>query len=278
MAGLYSTLIAWQQYPGAAGAPEIRVRYAPDGSTLGPEMVVSTPTQGPTDAADGLAVAGDVSGDAAVAWLQGAAGAGELAVEQMYQGPGPFSARKSLLYQRSPYPVLSWTAAHELWGPMTYTVSVDGNQVAQTNATAVRVPTAVADGPHSWQVSGANVAGQQSHTRPVTVFVDTVPPVASVVLSGHPEVGSTLHAYINYVDLPPAGEPPSDASGVATVTVGWGDGKPALLRPGYHRVVHIYRRTGRYRITVLVTDKAGNTTRSVTPVKVQKPKTKKKGK
>jgi hypothetical protein len=278
MAGLYSTLIAWQQYPGAAGVPEIRVRYAPDGSTLGPEVVVSTPTQGPTDAGNGLAVAGDVSGDAAVAWLQDPAGASELAVEQMYQGPGPFSARKSTLYQRSSYPVLSWTAAHELWGPMTYTVSVDGNQVAQTQATAVRVPSAVFDGPHSWQATGANVAGQQSRARPSTVFIDTVPPVASVALSGHPEVGSTLRAYINYVDLPPAGEPPSDASGVAKVTVGWGDGKPAPLTLGYHRAVHVYRRTGRYRITVLVTDKAGNTARSVTSVRVQKPKTKKKGK
>ncbi|MGA2011673.1 MAG: hypothetical protein ABSH51_14260, partial [Solirubrobacteraceae bacterium] len=70
-AGLISTLIAWQQTPGLAGYPEIRVRYAPDGSDLDPEDVVSNPALGPTDAGLGLFAAGDANGDAAVVWVQG---------------------------------------------------------------------------------------------------------------------------------------------------------------------------------------------------------------
>ena len=70
-AGVVSTLIAWQQSPGISGPAEIRVRYAPDGSDLGPEQVVSSPTLGASNAARGLAAGGDVAGDAAVAWVQG---------------------------------------------------------------------------------------------------------------------------------------------------------------------------------------------------------------
>jgi len=273
-AGLYSDLIAWQQEPGAAGGAEIRVRFAPDGATLGPEMVVSSPGQGPTDAADGLAAAGDVSGDALVAWLQGAAGAAEVAVDQMYQPPGPFAAVKSFRYANSSAPVLIWTGSHELWGPMTYTVSVDGTAVGQTQSTSARVPAALTDGPHTWQVSGSNPAGQRAQTRAATVFVDTVAPTVAAKLYGRPLVGSTLHVYVTYVDLPPAGEPPSDASGVAKVVVRWGDGTVASLQPGVHRSFHAYRRPGRYQIAVVVTDKAGNATRVVSVVKVTKPKPK----
>lgn len=278
LAGLYSTMIAWQQEPGSAGAPDIRVRYAPDGSTLGPEMVLSSPTQGPTDGADGLAAAGDVSGDAAVAWLQGAAGASQLVVEQMYQGPGPFSALKSLSYAHSANPVLAWTPARELWGPMRYTVTVDGTQVAQTESTSAQVPTSLTDGRHTWQASGVNNAGQGTQARAATVFVDTIPPIAALRVFGRPLVGATLHVYATYLDLPPSGEPPSDASGVAKVAVGWGDGAPVPLTPGFHRAFHAYKRPGRYLITLLVTDKAGNATRTVTSIRVVKPKPKPKPK
>ncbi|HWD74958.1 MAG TPA: hypothetical protein VG371_07440, partial [Solirubrobacteraceae bacterium] len=66
-AGLFSNLIAWQQTPGSTGVPEIRVRYAPSGGTLGPEIVASSSALGPTDASSGLAAAGDVAGDSALA-------------------------------------------------------------------------------------------------------------------------------------------------------------------------------------------------------------------
>ena len=71
IAGLFSTLVAWQQTPGTAGPAEIRVRYEPRASSLGPELVLSSPAAGPADAARGIAAAGDAGGDAAVAWVQG---------------------------------------------------------------------------------------------------------------------------------------------------------------------------------------------------------------
>ncbi|HLX34948.1 MAG TPA: hypothetical protein VKR30_06835, partial [Candidatus Limnocylindrales bacterium] len=100
-AGLFSTLVAWNQEPGASAPAEIRVRYAPANSALGSEMVVSSPTQGPVDAADGLAAAGDASGDAAVAWVQGAPGALAIVVAELYQSPGALSPTLPGRYARS---------------------------------------------------------------------------------------------------------------------------------------------------------------------------------
>jgi hypothetical protein len=277
-AGLFSTLIAWQQAPGASGLPEVRTRYAPDGKTLGPEVVISSPGQGPADAANGLAAGGDIAGDAAVAWLQGTAGATQLVVGQLYQAPGSFSAVKAFQYVRSSQPSLVWTAARELWGPMRYAVSVDGGQVAQTKATSLQVPAPLTDGLHSWAVSGSNPAGQQSQARPASVFVDTVAPTAAVNVSGRALVSSQLHVYVSYVDLPPSGEPPADASGIAKVVVLWGDGTIAPLRLGSHRSFHAYRKPGRYQIAAVVTDRAGNVTRVLSYLRVTKPKPKSKSK
>jgi hypothetical protein len=271
-AGLYSSFVAWQQSPGSAGMPEVRVRYAPDGNDLGSEEVISTPGQGPTDAADGIAAAGDIAGDAAIVWLQGTPGALAVMAEQMYQPPGPIFPKSPRL-ENTPNLLLQWSAAHEPWGPMNYTVALDGTQVAQTTSTAVRVATTVADGPHTWQVMGANPAGQTTQAGAATVFVDTVPPTAVMTLYGRPLAGTRLHVYVTYRDLPPAGEPVSDALGVATVTVRWGDRTVVRLKRGFHRSFHAYKRPGRYVISLLVTDRAGNVTREIIRVVIKrKPK------
>ena len=109
-AGLFSNLIAWQQNPGSAGPAEIRTRYAPQGD-LGSEIVLSNPAQGPTDGANGLTAAGDVAGDAAVAWLQGSPGASAVVVDQLYQAPGSFSPLSTFQYARTPQPTLAWSPA-----------------------------------------------------------------------------------------------------------------------------------------------------------------------
>src|SRR5581483_5537598 len=78
MAGLFTRLVAWQQNPGGSGPAEIRLRYAPGHDDLGSEVVLSSPLAGPADAGQGLAAGGDAYGDAAVVWVQGAAGAPQI--------------------------------------------------------------------------------------------------------------------------------------------------------------------------------------------------------
>jgi hypothetical protein len=255
-AGLVSTLIAWQQNPGTTGAPEIRMRYAQDGSHLGPEQVVSAPSQGSTDAASGLAAAGDVAGDAAIAWVQGSPSSNQILAAQLYQAPGPVAPVSGFRYAVSAHPLIAWTPAAESWGAARYLVSIDGVQVAQTTSTRIRIPSVVADGSHTWQVQAINQAGLTDTPRVATVWVDTVAPSASLTLRGARRVGSYLHIQVTYTDSPPP-EPPAAASGIAQVLVKWGDGSSYRIA---HGKFHAYRRRGRYRLSVIVKDRAGNTT------------------
>jgi len=219
------------------------------------------------DAADGLAAAGDISGDAAIAWLQGPPGATELMAAQLYEPPGGLSPVRTLAYVNTPQPVLAWGRPSG-WGPMKYSLSIDRTPVGQTYATSTTVPAPLANGPHTWQVTASNPAGEQSPARAATVFVDTVPPVAGLRLPRRTTLGQKVRAVLRYGDHPPAGEPAADASGVATVVIRWGDGKVSRVALGARSLTHVYRRRGRYRIALVVTDRAGNVTRVVKFVKV----------
>jgi hypothetical protein len=254
--GLFSGMIAWQQDPGAFGIPEIRARDWDTFTGFGSELALSSPLLGPVDAADGLATEGDILGDAAVVWVQGAPGARVIEAAQLYQPPGGFGASESFRYARTVHPVLAWSGTSELWG-VRYLVSVDGAQIGQTTATSFTVGTALAQGPHSWQVTAVNGAGLTSSTRAATVFVDTIRPTAHFALAGAKRPGSPLHIYVTYTDAPP-GVAPADASGVASVVVNWGDHSIHHIR---HRDLHSYARPGLYLLRVTVTDRAGNATK-----------------
>jgi hypothetical protein len=267
-AGLFSNVIAWEQSPGTSGPPEIRARFSPR-SGLGPEMIVSSPQQGPTDAAAGLAAGGDINGDGAVAWVQGAAGGRAILAAQLYQSPGAVHALDNRVFTRSATALLTWSAAREAWR-LLYAVTLDGVGVGQITNTAFRTAPLL-NGPHTWQVTASNPAGLTSVSGPATVFVDTVAPTVKFRVRGTRRIGSRLRAFVTAKDEPPAGEPATDASGVSKVTVRWSD--HTLIRLGLTRPrsSHAYARPGRYRITATVTDRAGNVTRVVESVKI-KPK------
>lgn len=257
-AGLVSNLIAWQQAPGVAGPAEIRVRYAADGADFSPEEVVSSPTLGATNADLGLVAAGDVSGDAAVAWVQGSGAGAYIVAAQLYQTPGGFVAAHGFSYSTSASPALAWSGAAELWGAPQYVVKVDGAPVLQTTALSGIPGTPLTNGRHSYQVTAVNQAGLSTAANPATVFVDTVHPRVSVKLSGTQVVKTSERIAVSYSDPPPRGLPRSAASGVATVLVSWGDGTVTRIRRTSAR--HIYARRRRYTIIVTTTDRAGNRT------------------
>jgi hypothetical protein len=263
VAGIFSDLIAWQQTPGTAGPAEIRMRYEPRASTLGPELVLSNPASGPTDAARGLAATGDGGGDAAVAWVQGTGASSEIVADQLYQALAAATVSKTVAYSRSTQPVLSWTPSSSRWGPFTYTVTLDRTQLGQTGAGSFRVPVALRNGPHTWYVTTSNPAGLTAGSRIGKVFVDTVPPVLKVAESGPRRVGSQEVVRLSYHD-------PAPASGIVKLTIRWGDGTLTHVPPGTHRVVHTYRRAGEYKITVTVADRAGNPKTVVRRVKISK--------
>ncbi len=143
-AGLHSDLIAWQESP-AADSPQIRARFF-DGTSFGPEQVLSSPAMGPTDAADGLLADGDGAADAVAVWVQGSAGSRAIVAAQLYQPPGSFGALKRSRYARSVEPTLTWSASREQWGPLRYVVTLDGIQVGQTTGTSLRAAHPAAPG------------------------------------------------------------------------------------------------------------------------------------
>jgi hypothetical protein len=265
-AGLYSTLIAWQQTPGVDGPAEIRLRYAPDGYDLGPEQVVSSPTLGATDADSGLAAGGDVAGDAAAAWVQGTGDSTRIVSAQMYQPPGSFAPAKSFRYATSANPVLSWSQSAEDWGPPAYEVTLDGTPILATHSLTVRTPVPVTDGRHTYVVTAINQAGLRVTARAATVFVDTVKPRVSFKLRGPATVQGTERITVTDSDPAPRGLPKSDASGIASAQVRWGDGSHSAIT---HTKSHVYQRKRTYTVTVIVKDRAGNETTVTRKLKIK---------
>jgi hypothetical protein len=263
LAGLSSTFIAWQ-----GGASEIDLRFAQDGSHLGSTMVASSPSVGPTQAADGLAGDGDNEGDAAVAWVQGTPGMLSIDAAQLYQPPHVARPTIKLVYARRPQPVLTWSPSLSDWGGISYTVTLDGVAIAHTTGNSALVPTPLIDGPHVWQVTTANPSGLTSTSPAATVFVDTTPPNLRIQLSGKSILGDRLTLALHHVDLPDPLQSGARASGVKSLSIGWGDRSPTLTGSRRTSSRHVYAKTGRYRITIRLTDRAGNTTTIVRRVRI----------
>lgn len=276
-AGTISTLIAWQQDSGGGAPAEIRIRYAPDGVDLNPEQVVSSPAFGPTNAAQGLAAGGDISGDAAIAWVQGSGADTRIVTAQLFQAPHGFAPAAAFAYATTAQPQFSWSPAGEQWGPLNYLVSVDGTLVGGTQATSLAPAAALIQGRHIWQASATNLAGLTVLARPATVFVDSVPPRVTARITGSHYLGARLTAYVTTSDAPPL-LPASHGSGVKTVTINWGDRTRPVSLARVRRAAHVYRRRGRYHVTITAVDRAGNrtvVTRTVTVKPKPKPKKKK---
>jgi hypothetical protein len=271
-AGYYSDLVAWQHDPGALGPAEIRARYY-DGSSWGPEMVLSSPALGRTEAADGLFAGSDIQAEVAIAWVQGSGAATSIIAEQLYHSVGGFKAQAAFQYARTTAPVLGWTTPRELWAP-AYSVSVDGTVVGQAHATSLRAPT-LAQGPHTWSVTAVNGAGLESSTKAATVFVDTVAPTVSMTLSGTNRTNQLVHLRAAYSDLPPGGTA-GQSSGIGSAEVNWGDGSATVTIK--RSAVHAYSRAGRYTAKLTVTDKAGNRTTATKTILIRKPVARKKPK
>jgi hypothetical protein len=253
-AGFYSGLVAWQRSPGGLFPPEIRARFY-DGSTYGPDVLISSPAGGPTDASAGLWASGDITGNIAIVWVQGSGTQTQLSGALLYYPPGSFGPQNAPKYSTRSTPVLSWSSAREQWGPVTYRLAIDGVQVAQTARTSIRVPQPLVDGSHSWQVTAVNQAGIGTPARAATVQVDTVAPSARFTLTGRQRRGSTLRLVARTTDAAVPGE---IGSGVSSILVRWGDGHSTRIA---HGARHTYSRPGTYRLTLTVSDRAGNATR-----------------
>lgn len=217
----------------------------------GPDTRLTDPGLGAVDPKTGFDVAGDRTGDFAFAFIQGSADARRLVIASYDRLPGAFAISTSSKNWRnvvkSP---LAWGTALELWGPLTYTVLIDGKPVLQSQTTKATLPVgALSEGLHTWRVTATDRRGQSVTTPVKPLKVDTVAPTASFSVKRKKRV-VTVTAKASDV-IPPSGK----AAGIKYVRIDWGDGSGFTQA---RKATHAYGRTGSFTVRVSATDRAGN--------------------
>jgi len=206
----------------------------------------------------GAVIGGDRVGDLAVAWVQGTPGAQALVVANYDHAPSaPFIAARTT-YTNKTRPRLLWSAALDLWGPLTYRVMIDGQQVAQTANTQLIPRTPLKTGRHSWQIFAVDARGQISHSRLRTIKVDATAPAIKVKVAGKRAAGQTLKIKVTALD--------HGGSGLDHTTLDFGD-HSATTRS--RTVSHRYA-AGSYTLKVAAVDRAGNIGHATVKLKIKK--------
>jgi hypothetical protein len=287
--------VSWVQDPAPGdGAATVHMRQwevvaskrnvpAPD-----PDTVLSNPALGVVDPDLGFDASGDRIGDVAVAFVQGDPTARSIVVAGFDRLPVAFSLSTNTKFKPSSRPVLSWGASNDLWGPVTYNVLVDGVSIGTTQQTKFTPVKPITDGNHTWKVIAGDLRGQTvpSSGTSRALRIDATPPVPSFVVLGRKlRKNKAIKFTVSARDLaevlpppvapppPPPGTPPAPvapritpvASGVATVSIGFGDGTPTVVaKTSQLRVSHVYHRAGFYTVSVAASDRAGGHSKKIT--------------
>jgi hypothetical protein len=237
---------------------EVKVRaydYVPASRAVtppGPEVTLSNPALGGTDAARGLLAGADRAGDVAIAFVQGTGAGSQIVAGSFDRAPGTFRGNTTSKWRKFARPPLKWGAAFELWGPITYTVLIDNKPAGQTTSTGITVPVPVKDGLHRWRVVATDLRGQTSSTPTRNIRVDATAPKISFRVSGARKRGSFVKVAAKVSDASGTG---SKASGLKNVRISFGDGSRPISG---RRAAHRYGRSGKVTVSVSASDKAGN--------------------
>jgi hypothetical protein len=218
----------------------------------GPESVVSNPTFGAVERAGGMDMGVNRAGDAVAVFVERAPDGQRLVFGTYDRPPGTFRTYTTSKYRKFVRPPLSWQGSFDLWGPLNYSVEVDGQPIGQTTDTKLTPVNPVPDGVHSWRVVATDRRGQVARTPTRPLRVDSLPPEVTLSVSGVKKAGRQVKVNVRAADgslLKPSG------SGVKLVRIDFGDGAFTLAPKATHR----YRR-GKVTVRASVTDAAGNGT------------------
>jgi hypothetical protein len=186
-----------------------------------------------------------------VAFVQGTPGNRALAVASFDRAPGAFRLNSRTTFRNVASTPLRWSTAFELWGPLRYSVEIDGRIVGTSATNALAVP-GLPDGVHRWRVLATDQGGQVTATPLRVLRHDGTPPRATIRVSGTRRRGRPVRVRVKATDANRAGRP---ASGMGRVLIAFGDGANASGRSAAHG----YRRRGSFTVRVGVRDRAGNT-------------------
>ncbi len=151
---------AW--FAGAAGAVTVHARGFKRAVAADAEATLSDPSLGPVDPLAGLHAAADRFGDVVVPYVQGPAGARRLAVG-VWDRPPTNLKQLTTTRRRRPGP-LTWAPVAEAWGPIVYSVIVDGKRLGTTRKTTFPIAGRVRDGRHTWRLVATDQRGQRGST------------------------------------------------------------------------------------------------------------------
>ena len=273
----FDGVAAWLQ-TSTLGTPEVRGRLLEDDIALaqpppfGPDVVLSDPALGPVDVAAGIDADVTRAGDAAVVFIQEGADGRRLVLSAYDRAPGEPAGTTSTGWRRTALPQLAWAGAFDVWGGITYSVLLDGQQVGTTGDTRFTPPTPITDGIHRWQVVATDRRGQLARGATRNLRIDGTPPKLLIKIAGKRLTGKRLSFSVRAIDLrSPAG------SGIRQVRIDYRDGTPAVLTPTERPIFrHVFSRKGKYSVRISATDGAGNFVVGYRKIQVKAPK--KKGK
>lgn len=233
----------------------VRMRFF-DNSTEGlkspqalPDTTISKPEFGGVDPSFGLDASASRAGDIAAVFVQVAPDGGRRLVAGFYDKPPTRSIGYNATAPRR-LTVLRWSPSINVFGPVTYRVLVDGEEIGNSLVNELEItPGLVADGNHTWQVVTLDRRLQEAPSLPRRLRVDNTPPVVRLSTRRR---GRSVTFAIRARDT--RGRLPT---GVNRIVLDPGSGK--FIRIGT-RYTYTYTRGGRKSIRIRVFDKAGNAT------------------
>jgi hypothetical protein len=217
-----------------------------------PDTPLTRAELGPVDLDGGLEAAVDRANDGIVVWTQGTDAARTLVAGYADRPPLAFNLSSGTGWRNPASAPLRWAGAFDLWGPLTYTVLIDGRPVGQTRDTAWRPKAPLPEGLRRWRVLATDIRGQTTGTRSRSVRIDMTGPRLTVRVERESGVSKIRWRAGDVVR-------PRGASGFSRVRIDFGDGAAVqTLRSTRGEVRHRYRRSATLRVIAI--DKAGNQT------------------
>lgn len=235
------SVIAW--FDTDSGVPAVNASSFKFGKAADPETPLADLSLGAVDPAAGLAAAADRYGDVVIAFTQGVGAARRIMVATWDRPPVNLIQTTTYRWRDDVRPV-GWAPISEPWGPITWTVFVDGKALGSTTKNRFPINGRVSDGVHRWTLLATDRRGQQRTAGPRSLRIDSSGPRVALKIRGR---GAVRRFVIGATDR---------WSGLERVKVDFGDGSP----PAYGRdVTHRFAR-GAYTVKITATDEVGNYT------------------
>ena len=199
-------------------------------------------------AVNDLRLAGSGFGDGIVAFQQGGPGAAQVGAALVDSPPQRFAVETPVRWVRSRRVRLNWEPApnaNDLSG-VRYSVALGDEEIASRlrRRSYVLRTRRQRDGRHNVRVVATDSAGQETESRVAELKLDRRPPTARV---------KRAHQAVR-VRVSDGRRRASGARKSGTV-ISFGDGRRAR---GKLRVLHRYKRAGKFRLVIRVRDRAGN--------------------